>query len=166
MILASEDIGMADPSVLQTAVAAAQAVALIGMPEAQIILAHATLHAALAPKSNAVVLAISAAVADVRRGRVGIVPPWLRDAHYQGAASLGHGKDYVYPHDVPGGVAEQQYLPDVLAGAEYYQPTSHGAEAAWGQIAERLGEARRGERLGLTAPSESAVDPSAQENTP
>ena len=166
MILASEDIGMADPSVLQTAVAAAQAVALIGMPEAQIILAHATLHAALAPKSNAVVLAISAAVADVRRGRVGIVPPWRRDAHYQWAASLGPGKDDVYPHDVPGGVAEQQYLPDVLAGAEYYQPTSHGAEAAWGQIAERLGEARRGERLGLTAPSESAVDPSAQENTP
>ena len=166
MILASEDIGMAEPSVLQTAVAAAQAVALIGMPEAQIILAHATLHATLAPKSNAVVLAISAAVADVRRGRVEAVPPWLRDAHYQGAASLGHGKGYVYPHDVPGGVATQQYLPDMLAGALYYHPTSHGAEAAWGQIAERLGEARRGERLGLTAPSESAVAPSSQENTP
>ena len=166
MILASEDIGMAEPSVLQTAVAAAQAVALIGMPEAQIILAHATLHATLAPKSNAVVLAISAAVADVRRGRVGTVPPRLRDAHYQGAASLGHGKGYVYPHDVPGGVAEQQYLPDVLAGAEYYHPTSHGAEAAWGQIAERLGGARRGERLGLSTPSESAVAPSSQENTP
>ena len=166
MILASEDIGMAEPSVLQTAVAAAQAVALIGMPEAQIILAHATLHATLAPKSNAVVLAISAAVADVRRGRVEAVPPWLRDAHYQGAASLGHGKGYVYPHDVPGGVATQQYLPDMLAGALYYHPTSHGAEAAWGQIAERLGEARRGERLGLSAPSESAVAPSSQENTP
>ena len=166
MILASEDIGMAEPSVLQTAVAAAQAVALIGMPEAQIILAHATLHATLAPKSNAVVLAISAAVADVRRGRVGTVPPRLRDAHYQGAASLGHGKGYVYPHDVPGGVATQQYLPDVLAGAQYYHPTSHGAEASWGQIAERLGGARRGERLGLSTPSESAADPSAQENKP
>ncbi len=166
MILASEDIGMAEPSVLQTAVAAAQAVALIGMPEAQIILAHATLHAALAPKSNAVVVAIGEAVADVRRGRVGTVPPCLRDAHYPGAASLGHGKGYVYPHDVPGGVAEQQYLPDVLAGAEYYHPTTHGAEAAWGQIAARLGGARRGERLGLSAPSESAVDPSAQENEP
>ena len=166
MILASEDIGMAEPSVLQTAVAAAQAVALIGMPEAQIILAHATLHATLAPKSNAVVLAISAAVADVRRGRVEAVPPWLRDAHYQGAASLGHGKGYVYPHDVPGGVATQQYLPDVLAGAQYYHPPSHGAEASWGQIAERLGGARRGERLGLSTPSESAADPSAQENKP
>ena len=166
MILASEDIGMAEPSVLQTAVAAAQAVALIGMPEAQIILAHATLHATLAPKSNAVVLAISAAVADVRRGRVGTVPPRLRDAHYQGAASLGHGKGYVYPHDVPGGVATQQYLPDVLAGAQYYHPTSHGAEASWGQIAERLGGARRGERLGLSTSSESAADPSAQENKP
>ena len=166
MILASEDIGMAEPSVLQTAVAAAQAVALIGMPEAQIILAHATLHATLAPKSNAVVLAISAAVADVRRGRVGTVPPRLRDAHYQGAASLGPGKGYVYPHDVPGGVATQQYLPDVLAGAQYYHPTSHGAEASWGQIAERLGGARRGERLGLSTPSESAADPSAQENKP
>ena len=166
MILASEDIGMAEPSVLQTAVAAAQAVVLIGMPEAQIILAHATLHATLAPKSNAVVLAISAAVADVRRGRVGTVPPRLRDAHYQGAASLGHGKGYVYPHDVPGGVATQQYLPDVLAGAQYYHPTSHGAEASWGQIAERLGGARRGERLGLSTPSESAADPSAQENKP
>ena len=166
MILASEDIGMAEPSVLQTAVAAAQAVALIGMPEAQIILAHATLHATLAPKSNAVVLAISAAVADVRRGRVEAVPPWLRDAHYQGAASLGHGKGYVYPHDVPGGVATQQYLPDVLAGAQYYHPTSHGAEASWGQSAERLGGARRGERLGLSTPSESAADPSAQENKP
>ena len=105
-------------------------------------------------------------MADVRRGRVEAVPPWLRDAHYQGAASLGHGKGYVYPHDVPGGVATQQYLPDMLAGALYYHPTSHGAEAAWGQIAERLGEARRGERLGLTAPSESAVAPSSQENTP
>ena len=166
MILASEDIGMAEPSVLQTAVAAAQAVALIGMPEAQIILAHATLHATLAPKSNAVVLAISAAVADVRRGRVEAVPPWLRDAHYQGAASLGHGKGYVYPHAVPGGVATPQYLPDLLAGALYSHPPSHGAAAAWGQIAERLGEARRGERLGLTAPSESAVAPSSQENTP
>lgn len=166
MILASEDIGMAEPSVLQTTVAAAQAVALIGMPEAQIILAHATLHAALAPKSNAVVVAIGAAVDDVRRGKVGTVPPWLRDAHYQGAASLGHGKGYLYPHDVPGGVAAQQYLPDALAGAEYYHPTTHGAEAAWRQIAERLGGARRGERLGLSVPTESAVDPSAQENKP
>ena len=166
MILASEDIGMAEPSVLQTAVAAAQAVALIGMPEAQIILAHATVHAALAPKSNAVVIAIGQATADVRRGRVGTVPPWLRDAHYQGAAAFGHGKGYLYPHDIPGGVAEQQYLPDALLGAEYYRPTSHGAEAAWGQIAERLRGARSGERLGLPEAPEQAAGPSAQEKSP
>ena len=153
MILASEDIGMADPAVLPSMVAAAQSVAMVGMPEAQIILAHATIHAALAPKSNAVVSAIGEAVADVRRGRVGAVPPWLRDAHYPGAAALGHGTDYVYPHDVAGGVAAQRYLPDDLAGARYYRPTAHGAEAGWGQIAERLRRARAGERLGLEPPS-------------
>ena len=125
MILASEDIGMADISALQTAVAAASAVALVGMPEAQIILAHATIHAALAPKSNAVVLAIGAATGDVKRGVVGSVPPWLRDAHYPGAAALGHGRTYVYPHDLPGGVAQQQYLPDVLVGSHYYVRTHH-----------------------------------------
>ena len=148
MILASEDIGMADSSVLQTAVAAASAVALVGMPEAQIILAHATIHAALAPKSNAVVLAIGAATGDVKRGVVGSVPPWLRDAHYPGAAALGHGQTYIYPHDLPGGVAEQQYLPDILAGSHYYQPTTHGAEAHWAQVAARLEQARRGEPAG------------------
>jgi putative ATPase len=148
MILASEDIGMADSSVLQTAVAAASAVALVGMPEAQIILAHATIHAALAPKSNAVVLAIGAATGDVKRGVVGSVPPWLRDAHYPGAAALGHGQTYIYPHDLPGGVAEQQYLPDILLNSHYYQPTSHGAEAHWAQVAARLEQARRGEPAG------------------
>ena len=105
-------------------------------------------------------------MADIRRGKVGTVPPWLRDGHYQGAAALGHGKGYVYPHDVPGGVAEQQYLPDVLTGADYYRPTTHGAEAAWGHIAERLRGARRGERLGLSETPEPAADPSAQEKSP
>jgi putative ATPase len=143
MILASEDIGMADPSVLQTAVAAAEAVALIGMPEGAIILAHATIHAALAPKSNAVVTGISEALADVRSGRIGEVPPHLRDAHYAGAGNLGHGVEYVYPHDVDGGVAAQRYLPDVLADRRYYRPTRHGAEAAWGDIAQRLEQARK-----------------------
>ena len=146
MILASEDIGMADPSVLQTAVAAAQAVQLVGMPEAQIILAHATIHAALAPKSNAVVMAIGEAMSDVGRGRIGTVPPWLRDAHYPGAAALGHGNDYVYPHDIPEGVAAQQYLPDALKGAHYYRPTHHGREEHWRQVAERLDQLRSGER--------------------
>ena len=145
MILASEDIGMADPSVLQTAVAAAQAVAIVGMPEAQIILAHATVHASLAPKSNAVVVGIGEAMADVRAGGMGRVPAHLRDAHYPGAASLGHGSAYVYPHDVPGGVAAQRYLPDELAERSYYRPTRHGAEAAWADVADRLAERRRGD---------------------
>ena len=142
MILASEDVGMADPSVLQTAVAAAQAVAMVGMPEAQIILAHATVHAALAPKSNAVVVGIGEAMADVRAGGIGRVPAHLRDAHYPGAAALGHGHDYAYPHDIPGGVAAQQYLPEALVGRVYYRPTRHGAEAAWADIASRLAEMR------------------------
>jgi putative ATPase len=145
MIAASEDIGMADPTVLQTATAAAQAVAIVGMPEAQIILAHATIHAALAPKSNAVVVAIGEATADIRTGGIGRVPPHLRDAHYPGAATLGHGSGYVYPHDLPGGVARQQYLPDELLGRRYYRPTQHGAEARWAETAERVRAARTGE---------------------
>ena len=144
MILASEDIGMAEPSVLQTAVAAAQAVAMIGMPEGAIILAHATIHAALAPKSNAVVVGLSEATADVRAGGIGRVPPHLRDAHYPGAAALGHGQEYAYPHDLPGGVAAQQYLPDELSDRVYYNPSGHGAEAAWGDIDARLRRMRAG----------------------
>ncbi len=133
IILASEDIGMAAPSVLQTAVAAAQAVQLIGMPEGQLTLAHATVAAALAPKSNAVTTAIGAALADVRAGRIGEVPPHLRDAHYSTASRYGHGVGYRYAHDHPHGVAEQQYLPDALAAARYYQPTDHGNEAGLGE---------------------------------
>lgn len=144
MILASEDIGMADSHVLQTAVAAAQAVALVGMPEAQIILAHATIHAALAPKSNAVVTAIGEAVSDVRSGGIGRVPTHLRDAHYPGARSLGHGAGYQYPHDLPGGIAAQQYLPDELADRTYYRPTRHGAEASWADVLARLTAVRDG----------------------
>jgi putative ATPase len=144
MILASEDIGMAEPTVLQTAVAAAQAVAMVGMPEASIILAHATIHAALAPKSNAVVVGIGEAMADVKSGGIGRVPPHLRDAHYPGAAKLGHGAQYIYPHDVPGGVAAQRYLPDELVDRAYYRPSHHGAEAAWGDIAVRLRDLRHG----------------------
>ncbi len=135
IILASEDIGMAAPSVLQTCVAAAQAVQLIGMPEARLTLAHAVIAAATAPKSNAVIKAIDAAQADVRAGKIGLVPPHLRDAHYSGAQQLGHGKGYKYAHDFPHGVAAQQYLPDELSDARYYQPTDNGNEAA---IAERL----------------------------
>ena len=130
MILASEDIGLADPTALTTAVAAAQTVQLIGMPEAQLTLAHATIALAVAPKSNAVTTAIGAALADVRAGRIGQVPAHLRDAHYGGAKKLGHGSTYVYAHDEPFGIAEQQYLPDVLADASYFQPKEIGAESA------------------------------------
>nr|WP_300149492.1 replication-associated recombination protein A [Propionicimonas sp.] len=135
IILASEDIGMAAPSVLQTCVAAAQAVQLIGMPEARINLAQAVVACALAPKSNAVIKAVDAAIADVRAGRIGTVPAHLRDAHYPGAKTYGHGKGYQYAHDAEHGVAAQQYLPDELADARYYEPTEHGNEAA---LAERL----------------------------
>lgn len=135
VILASEDIGMAAPGVLQTCVAAAQAVQLIGMPEAGLNLAHAVVACATAPKSNAVYLGLAAAMADVEAGRIGQVPEHLRDSHYAGAQALGHGHGYLYAHDHPHGVAPQQYLPDELADAVYYTPTDHGHEA---QITERL----------------------------
>ena len=140
MILASEDIGLADPTALSTAVAAAQTVQLIGMPEAQLTLAHATIALAVAPKSNAVTTAIGAALADVRAGKIGQVPPHLRDAHYSGAKKLGHGASYTYSHDEPFGIAEQQYAPDVVLDRAYYQPTALGAEAA---IKERWERVRR-----------------------
>lgn len=132
VILASEDIGMAAPSVLQTAVAAAQAVQLIGMPEAQLNLAQATIAAATAPKSNAVYLALGKALDDVKAGKGVGVPAHLRDAHYATAGSYGHGVGYRYAHDWPHGVAPQQYLPDDLVGTDYYEPTDHGNEAAIG----------------------------------
>jgi putative ATPase len=129
IISASEDIGLADPTALPVAVAAAQAVQLIGMPEARINLAQATLALALAPKSNATIVAIDAAIADVRAGKAGSVPAHLRDAHYPGAKKLGHGASYRYPHDEEFGIAEQQYPPDELMGASYFRPKSLGAEA-------------------------------------
>jgi putative ATPase len=138
MILASEDVGLADPTTLPIAVAAAQAVQLVGLPEAQLTLAHATIALAVAPKSNAVTTAIGAAIADVKSGRIGQVPSHLRDTHYGGAKKLGHGKGYKYAHDEPFGIAEQQYAPDVVAEATYYQPTTHGAEAAVKERWERI----------------------------
>jgi putative ATPase len=146
VILASEDIGLADPTALPTAVAAAQAVQLIGMPEARLNLAQATIALAVAPKSNAVTVAIEAASADVRAGKIGPVPPHLRDAHYAGAGKLGHGKGYVYSHDEPFGIAEQQYAPDVVAGTRYYEPTALGAEAAVKERWERVRRIIRGAR--------------------
>lgn len=139
MILASEDIGMADPTSLPIAVAAAQTVALIGMPEAQLTLAHATVHLATAPKSNAVTTALGAAMADIRAGKAGLVPAHLRDGHYSGAAQLGHAQGYRYPHDDPDGVVAQQYPPDAISDVDYYRPTTHGAER---EIAGRLEKLR------------------------
>ncbi|RKN12665.1 replication-associated recombination protein A [Streptomyces radicis] len=138
MISASEDIGLADPTALPTAVAAAQAVAMIGFPEAAITLGHATIALALAPKSNAAVVAIGEAQADVRAGLAGPVPAHLRDSHYKGAEKLGHGQGYQYPHDLPGGIAAQRYAPDAVHGKRYYRPTTHGAEARYGEVLDRV----------------------------
>jgi len=139
VILASEDVGLADPTALPVVVAAAQAVALIGLPEARLNLAQAVVHLALAPKSNAVIRGVDAAIADVRAGAGGPVPAHLRDAHYAGAARLGHGERYVYAHDEPDAVAAQQYPPDGLVGRDYYQPSGHGGER---ELAERLARLR------------------------
>ena len=146
IVHASEDIGMADPTALQTATAAAHAVEFVGLPEARINLAQAVIHLSLAPKSNAVITAIGEASADVRRGLVGPVPPHLRDAHYKGAKKLDHGEGYKYAHDFPGGVVEQQYAPDTVAGREYYHPTRHGMEARFSEVVERLRAVLRGTR--------------------
>ncbi|AMU21674.1 AAA ATPase [Mycobacteroides abscessus subsp. bolletii] len=138
MILASEDVGMADPTALPLAVAAAQTVQLIGMPEAQLTLTHATIHLATAPKSGAVPAALGAAMGDIREGKAGLVPPHLRDGHYSGAAKLGNAVGYVYPHNDRDGVVAQQYPPDELVGADYYQPTDHGNEREIGLRLEKL----------------------------
>ncbi len=148
VISASEDVGLADPTALTTAVAAAQAVQLIGMPEARINLSQATIALAVAPKSNAAYVAINEAQADVRAGKVGSVPPHLRDGHYAGAKKLGHAggaaTPYIYSHDEPFGIAAQQYLPDVVADAAYYRPTELGAEAAVKSRWERIRAIIRG----------------------
>ncbi len=140
VISAAEDIGLADPQALQIAVAAADAVQLIGMPEGRIPLAEATVYLASTAKSNAAYVAINEAIADVRKGGFGRVPAHLRDAHYAGAKRLGHGKGYRYPHDTEVGVATQQYLPDPLVGRRYYDPTTHGHER---DVAARLERIRR-----------------------
>jgi putative ATPase len=140
IISAAEDIGLADPQALPLAVAAADAVQFIGMPEGRIPLAEATAYLATTAKSNAAYLAIDKAIADVRSGGFGRVPAHLRDAHYPGAKRLGHGKGYVYPHDSDIGVVAQQYLPDELRGRRYYEPTNHGQER---DVQARLEKIRR-----------------------
>jgi putative ATPase len=165
VIFASEDIGMADPTALQTSVAAAQAVALIGLPEAQINLAHAVIHNATAPKSNAVIVAIGEAMTDVREGKAGTVPRHLRDAHYPGARGLGHGAGYKYPHDNPHGVVEQQYPPDDVTGRDYYRPRGLGGERGLAERLPRLRAVVRGTIVAdASTPSTIATSVSATES--
>ncbi|MCA1963231.1 MAG: replication-associated recombination protein A [Prosthecobacter sp.] len=137
VIAASEDVGLADSNALRVAVAAHQAVEFIGMPEAQLILSHAVLYLATAPKSNSATKAIGAALSDVKNGRTLPVPKHLRDSHYAGAKSFGHGEGYLYPHDYEGGFVPQRCLE---GGRQYYEPTTNGLE---GRIKERLDHYRR-----------------------
>lgn len=139
MVHASEDIGMADPTALLAATAAAEIVQKVGLPECRLALAQATVHLATAPKSNAIISAIDAAMSDVRSGGVGEVPKHLRDGHYAGAKGLGNGVGYRYAHDAPAGVATQQYPPDELVGRDYYAPSGHGHER---ELATRLAKLR------------------------
>ena len=141
VILASEDVGMADPQALLVAVAAAQAVEHVGLPEAQLNLAQAVVHLATAPKSNRTASAIWRAREDVRTGQLGEVPAHLRDSHYRGAASLGHGEGYVYPHDDPRGWVPQRYGPPDLDDRSYYEPSGHGHEA---EVARRQAQRSEG----------------------
>src|SRR5438093_6214500 len=137
VILASEDVGMADPQSLLVADAAARAVEFVGMPEARLNLAQAVIHLALAPKSNSVIAGIGAAVEDVRDRPAGAVPVHLRDASYPGARKLGHGEGYVYPHDAPAGWVPQQYRPTEVEARVYYRPGAQGREAELGELLER-----------------------------
>ena len=172
VIAASEDVGMADPTALQTAVAAMHAVAQIGMPEARIILGQAVVHVAMAPKSNAAYLGINAAIADVRAGRGGAVPVHLRGSGYAGAdrlasaaaAATGARREaYQYAHDDPRGVVEQQYLPDGLLAADYYQPTDRGFEERLRPRWEWLRSVIRGAKAGPSSGSSSGA--SGRRNT-
>jgi putative ATPase len=142
IVHASEDIGMANPQALQQAVAAAQALELVGMPEARIPIAQAILYLCHSPKSNSVVKAVDAAFADVAGSPPYPVPLHLRDTHYQGARRLGHGQGYKYPHDYPGHVVEQEYLPEAMRGRVYYEPSGQGLEARLNKKKERGGPAK------------------------
>ena len=128
VICAAEDVGNADPQALVVAMAAAQAVQFIGMPEARIILSQAVIYIATAPKSNACYMAIDQAINDLKQKNCGSVPLHLRDAHYQGAKKLGHGANYLYPHNYEGNIVKQQYLPDALVDTVYYRPSKNGKE--------------------------------------
>ena len=148
VILASEDIGMADPTALQTAIAAMHAVSFIGLPEARITLAHAVVHLSLAPKSNRVYQAIGAAINDVEAGRIGTVPAQLRDGSSSASRAEGAGAGYRYPHDDPSGIVAFEYAPESVAGRRYYVPTDHGAERRWGDMATNIRNALGRDDLG------------------
>ncbi|MGC8862567.1 MAG: replication-associated recombination protein A [Armatimonadota bacterium] len=167
VIQAAEDVGNADPMALVVATAAAQAVQFVGMPEAQIPLAQATIYLACAPKSNASYVAISRAMNDVSQKKGPPVPIHLRDASYPGARELGHGKGYLYPHDYPGHYVEQEYLPPEAKSRTYYEPTDHGHEAKFKQRLARLRNPPRPSAEN-TAPTESepAVGPGSEEVRP
>jgi putative ATPase len=151
VILASEDVGLADPTALLTAEAAARAVEFVGLPEARLTLAHATIALALAPKSNSVTRALGAATAAVRAGGVAEVPDHLRDAHYASARGLGFGVEYRYPHDDPRGWVEQEYLPERWRGSVFYEGSEHGREAS-------LLERWRATRSPTSAPEDPPVE--------
>ncbi len=143
MICASEDVGNADPHAIMVAVSAAQAVERVGMPEAQIILSQAATYVACAPKSNAACVAIDRAMETVRTVKTAPVPPHLRDSHYRGAEKLGRGTGYLYAHDFPDHYVKQQYLPDSLTDAKFYEPTENGYEK---EIKARLAYLKDGQR--------------------
>jgi putative ATPase len=140
VVLASEDVGMADPMALVVATSAAAALDRVGLPEAALNLAQAVVHLSLAPKSNATSAALWAAQDDVEHAPLGAVPTELKDAHYQGAASLGHGVGYEYPHDDPRGWIDHSYLPGELQGRRYFVPSDHGLER---ELSERLEKLRQ-----------------------
>jgi putative ATPase len=151
VILASEDVGEADPLALVVADAAARAVDFVGLPEAQLNLAQAVVHLACAPKSNRVTVALGRAQRDVREGPRGEVPMHLRDGSYRSAGSIGHGQGYVYPHDESDGWADQQYRPAALTGTRYYEPSDRGHEQV---VAERLRQWRNEESDAPTGPDD------------
>lgn len=138
MICAAEDVSNADPQALVVATAAAQAVERLGMPEARIVLAQAAAYVASAPKSNSAIMAIEAAMEVVRNEKSMEIPSYLRDAHYKGAAKLGHGIGYQYAHDFPNHYVRQQYLPDEIAGRTFYEPVDYGYEAHIRKYLEKI----------------------------
>ncbi|MGI9594684.1 MAG: replication-associated recombination protein A [Acidimicrobiales bacterium] len=163
VIAASEDIGLADHTALSVATAAAAAVDFVGLPEARINLAHATVHLATSPKSNTAYAGLNRAMADVQELPAGEVPMHLRDASYRGAASLGHGEGYRYPHDHPGGHVPQQYKPDEVAARRYYHPSTNGDER---RIGERMTELEATSAPnGTNQPAAGAADPERTDET-